>query len=252
MKYPLDRRHFLASMIACPVCASAALAQSPAPHWEYDGARGADRWGQLDSRFQACAVGSEQSPIDITRSVRADIGRLDIKWEPQSFEVVNNGHTIQANAEAGSRLALGRTAYELKQFHFHTPSEHAFDGRRTAMEAHFVHAAPDGKLAVVGVLMTSGRKHDAFAEIMRVAPKKEGEAKLPRPINPRSFLPQGHEFFRYEGSLTTPPCSETVDWNVFKSTIEVAASDIQTFKGLFPMNARPLQAVNRRFLLRNQ
>jgi carbonic anhydrase len=96
----------------------------------------------LDSRFQACAVGSEQSPIDITRAVRADIGRLDIKWDPQPFEVVNNGHTIQANAEAGSRLMRGRTAYELKQFHFRTPTEHAFDGRRKAMEAHFVHAAP--------------------------------------------------------------------------------------------------------------
>ncbi|MCZ8315832.1 carbonic anhydrase family protein [Phreatobacter sp.] len=252
MKNPLDRRRFLASMIACPACASAALAQSPLPHWEYDGARGAENWGQLDNRFQACAVGSQQSPIDLKGAVRADVGGLDIRWEPQPFEVVNNGHTIQANAEAGSRLTLGRTAYELKQFHFHTPSEHAFDGRRTAMEAHFVHAASDGKLAVVGVLMTAGKKHDAFAEIMKAAPKREGEAKLRRPINARSFLPEAREFFRYEGSLTTPPCSETVNWNVLRSTIEVAASDIDTFKGLFPMNARPLQAANRRFLLRNR
>lgn len=251
----MDRRTFLASLAACPVCASAAMAQSAphaphAPHWEYDGDRGSTKWGELDSKFRACAVGSEQSPINLTQAIRARIDNLSIDWKPQAFEVVNNGHTIQANVKEGSGLAIGKARYELKQFHFHTPSEHAVDGKRTAMEAHFVHAAADGRLAVLGVLMIAGKRHKGFSEIMQVAPRKEGETKLKTVLDPASFLPKNRDFYRYEGSLTTPPCSEVVDWNVFDRTIEVAEADIESFRAVFPMNARPLQQLNRRFLLR--
>ncbi|WP_324134626.1 carbonic anhydrase family protein [Bosea sp. (in: a-proteobacteria)] len=246
----MDRRKFLFSLAACPACASAAMAESAAPHWEYEGERGVAKWGELDSRFKACAVGSEQSPIDLTRGIRAKVEDLSFNWKPQAFDVINNGHTIQANVEDGSALAIGKTTYGLKQFHFHTPSEHAIGGKRTAMEAHFVHATSDGRLAVVGVLMIAGAKHKAFSEIMQVAPKKEGEAKLKAALDPRSFLLKSRHFYRYEGSLTTPPCSEIVDWNVFEKTIEVAAADIEAFRAVFPMNARPLQEINRRFLLR--
>ncbi len=247
----MDRRRFLASLAACPACASAALAQTAAPHWEYDGARGATKWGELDSRFKACAVGSEQSPINLTSAIRARVDRLSIDWKPQAFDVINNGHTIQANVKDGSSLTIGKARYDLKQFHFHTPSEHAFNGKRTAMEAHFVHAADDGRLAVVGVLMTAGQRHKGFSEIMQAAPRKEGEAKLKGAIDPAGFLPKSRAFYRYEGSLTTPPCSEVVDWNVLEKTIEVAAADIDAFKSIFPMNARPLQPINRRYLLMN-
>ena len=246
----MNRRKFLASLAACPVCASAAMGQTAAPHWGYEGERGVTKWGEMDSRFKACAVGGEQSPINLTRSIRARVDRLSINWKRQALDVVNNGHTIQANVKDGSVLTIGKSKYGLKQFHFHTPSEHAFDGKRTAMEAHFVHAAADGRLAVVGVLMTAGRRHRGFSEIMKVAPKKEGEAKLDAAFDAARFLPKSREYYRYEGSLTTPPCSEIVEWNVFDKTIEVAAADIDAFKAIFPMNARPLQEINRRFLLK--
>ena len=246
----MDRRKFIASLIACPVCASTARAEGAAPQWEYEGEHGATKWGDMDSKFKACAVGAEQSPIDLTAAIRANVDRLAINWKPQAYDIVNNGHTIQANVKDGGSLTIGKTAYELKQFHFHTPSEHAFGGKRTAMEVHFVHAAADGRLAVVGVLMAAGKTHKGFASIMQAAPKKEGEAKLKATLDPRSFLPKGRDFYRYEGSLTTPPCSEVVDWNVFGTTIDVGTADIDAFKALFPMNARPLQALNRRFLLK--
>jgi carbonic anhydrase len=118
------------------------------------------------------------------------------------------------------------------------------------MEVHFVHAAADGRLAVVGVFMQPGRKNAAFAAIMQVAPRTEGEKTLEQPIDPRQFLPASKALFRYKGSLTTPPCSEVVDWNVFEQPIEVAEADIKAFQAIFSMNARPLQPVNRRFLLR--
>lgn len=237
-------------MIACPVCAAAARAEGTGPHWEYDGERGAQKWGDLDGKFKACAVGAEQSPINLTNAIRANADTLSLHWKKEAFDLVNNGHTIQANATAGSTMKVGKTVYDFKQFHFHTPSEHAFDGKRTAMEAHFVHAAPDGRMAVVGVLMAAGGTHRGFAEIMRAAPAREGEGKLKTALDPRGFLPRKRDFFRYQGSLTTPPCSEVVDWNIFAATIEVAEADIAAFRKLYPMNARPLQAPNRRFLLR--
>jgi len=246
----LNRRSMLAGLLACPVCAGLARAEGAAPHWTYEGHGGADEWGALDSRFKACAVGAEQSPIDLKKATKADVGALRTLWRAEAAKVVNNGHTVQVNVGGGSSASLDGDNYTLKQYHFHTPSEHALDGARTDMEVHFVHANSAGKLAVVGVFMTSGARHDGFAAIMAAAPKEEGEAVLPANVDPNKFLPKSKARFRYEGSLTTPPCSEIVDWNVFEQPIQVAEADINAFVKLFPMNARPLQTINRRFLLK--
>jgi carbonic anhydrase len=173
------------------------------------------------------------------------------EWKPLAYSVVNNGHTIQANAPAGNGMILGTDRFDLKQFHFHTPSEHALNGRRLAMEAHFVHAQASGRLAVIGVFLVPGRANPAFAAVMAAAPKEEGEDELEKPLDIRPFLPRSRALFRYEGSLTTPPCSEVVDWNVYEQPVEVAQKDIDLFRAIFPMNARPLQSVNRRFLLKS-
>jgi carbonic anhydrase len=245
----LSRRRFSLGLLACPLCASAAQA-ADAPHWDYEGHGGAQKWGELADGFKACGIGAEQSPIDLSGSIKATLDPPRFEWKPQAFKIVNNGHTIQANAAPGSTLAIGKDTYNLVQFHFHAPSEHAVNGKRFAMEVHFVNAAADGRLAVVGVFMQPGRKNAAFAAIMQAAPRTEGEKTLDQPVDPRQFLPAGKALFRYKGSLTTPPCSEVVDWNVFEQPIEVAESDIKAFQTIFPMNARPLQPLNRRFLLR--
>jgi carbonic anhydrase len=245
----MDRRSFIGGLVACPVCAAVARADD-APHWAYEGEHGPAKWAEMDGKFKACAIGSEQSPIDLTNAIPAITDHVRISWKPEAFEIVNNGHTIQLNARPGSGLTIGKATYELKQFHFHTPSEHALKGKRTAMEAHFVHADPAGRLAVIGVLMVAGARHKGFGTIMKSAPRTEGEAHLDAPLDPSVFLPQSHGFYRYEGSLTTPPCSEVVDWTVFGHTIQVAQADIDSFKAIFPMNARPLQPINRRFLLK--
>ena len=163
-----------------------------------------------------------------------------------------NGHTIQANVAPGSFAQIGPNRYELKQFHFHRPGEHAVNGKRTAMEAHFVHANEQGKLAVLGVLIVAGPRNPLFAEIMKVAPSSPGEAKLKGPAYAQALLPRrGGLFFRYEGSLTTPPCAETVEWNVYLDPVAVAQADIDAFAKIFANNSRPLQPANRRFILRS-
>lgn len=241
------RRSFLSALTACPLCAAAARAAGGA-YWSYEDAQS---WGKLDPAYQACGIGGEQSPIDLTHAVKANIRAPFLSWKPRAYKIVNNGHTIQAEASPGGFASLGGRKFELTQFHFHTPSEHAIDGKKTAMEAHFVHASKDAGLLVVGVFMKAGKKNEEFAKLMAAAPATQGEAKLKEPVNAAALLPKRRHFFRYEGSLTTPPCSEVVNWNVFADPVEVAASDIDAFKKLFPMNARPLQPIHRRILLQN-
>ena len=117
------------------------------------------------------------------------------------------------------------------------------------MEVHFVHAKPNGSYAVIGAFMKSGAANVAFGAIMAAAPRTPGESALRRPVDPRQLVPAKSEIYRYEGSLTTPPCSEVVDWNIFMRPVEVAAGDVAAFRALYPMNARPLQPRNRRFVL---
>ncbi len=244
----LHRRGFLAGVLACPICAAAARGEGAAS-WDYEGAQ---NWGQLDPTHKACAIGAEQSPIDLTDAIPARLPGLSLDWKPQAFEIVNNGHTIQANVAPGSTAQIGANRYELKQFHLHHPSEHALNGKRKAMEAHFVHADDKGNLVVVGVFLVAGARNPVFAEIMKVAPTSPGQARLKSPVYAQALLPQRRNtVFRYQGSLTTPPCSETVDWNIYLGSTAVAQADIDAFAGIFPDNARPLQSLNRRYLLRS-
>jgi carbonic anhydrase len=245
-----SRRQFLAGLGACPVSAAAVgVAAAQGAHWTY-----ADpgNWG-ADGTYQTCSIGGEQSPIDLTGAVRAEIEPPAVSWRVEAFSVVNNGHTIQANASAGGFATSAGRKYELQQFHFHAPSEHTLDGKRSAMEAHFVHGGEGGNLMVIGVFLEGGGQdaNPAFSALMAAAPKDEGEAALNTPTDPVWLLPKVRHFFRYEGSLTTPPCSEVVEWNVFTAPVAVAQNDIERFKESFPMNARPLQPIHRRILLTN-
>ena len=241
----LTRRSLLAGLVSCPLCAAAAKAEGA--HWSYDDVR---NWGEHDAAAKACALGGEQSPVNLVGAIKADIHAPTLSWKPQAFKIVNNGHTIQANAAPGGFATADNRKFEFKQFHFHTPSEHAVDGRRAAMEAHFVHAEAGGELLVLGAMLEPGAKNnEAFASVMAAAPRAEGEAEPKQPIDASTLLPAERHFYRYEGSLTTPPCSEVVNWYVFAAPVGVGAGDIDIFKKLFPMNARPLQPLRRRVVL---
>jgi carbonic anhydrase len=138
------------------------------------------------------------------------------------------------------------------QFHFHHPSEHTINGASFPMEVHFVHANAAGNLAVMGVLMTAGKVNRVFNTIVLTMPNREGPAiKADSRIDSNAFLPSKRSYYRYEGSLTTPPCTETVNWFVLTESIQVAEADINSFTQLYPMNARPVQKDNRRFVLRS-
>jgi carbonic anhydrase len=147
--------------------------------------------------YRTCAIGGEQSPVDLKGAIKAEIHAPVLSWKPQAYKVVNNGHTIQANAAPGSFAASENRKFELKQFHFHTPSEHAIQGRHAQMEAHFVHAEDGGELLVLGVLMEPSSKkvrNKAFAALMAAAPETEGDAELKAPLDAVSLLPKKRQF----------------------------------------------------------
>ena len=240
----------VAGFALCPLCATHAFAAGL--HWGYEGAEGPENWGNIDPASRVCAAGGQQSPIDITNTFEATLLQLRITWSAHAESILNNGHTIQVNMAEGSVLTHDGAPYRLVQFHFHRPSEHHYAGKVFPMEAHFVHANASGALAVIGVMMTPGRTNGTFSKIIATMPEKEGPAVPADPtVNPNALLPQSRRYYRYSGSLTTPPCSETVDWLLFMEPIQVAQADITRFAQLYPMNARPVQNLQRRFVLRS-
>ena len=246
----MQRREALklfAGLTLCPLCASAGSASEG--HWSYDGATGPEKWGGLDAEDAVCSAGGQQSPIDISAPINARQPPLRMNWSKRPDTIVNNGHTIELEFAEGNTLQMGDRRYALKQFHFHHPSEHLIEGKRFAMEAHFVHAGTDG-LAVIGVLMVAGKPNAMFKKIIRTMPRETGSPVQADPaVDARGLLPTDHAYYHYEGSLTTPPCSETVDWIVLDHPIEVDERDIADFAKLYPMNARPVQKRDRRFIL---
>ena len=156
---------------------------------------------------------------------------LRLSWGRTADTIVNNGHTIQLNFAEGSTLKLGDITYKLVQVHFHRPSEHLIGGKNFPMEAHFVHRADSGRLAVVGVLLAEGKPNVTFGKIVATMPARQGPAvKADSSINPNGLLPAKLGYYRYEGSLTTPPCSEIVEWLLLTTPIQIAARRRRQFR----------------------
>ncbi len=248
----MDRRRLLKALTGvalCPLCTNVGIASEGA-HWSYEGTHGPDHWGDLDPASRVCAVGTQQSPIAIDAAVEAQLPPLQFSWARKADSIVNNGHTVQLDLKDGGVLVVGADRYKLVQFHFHHPSEHLVHDHGFPMEAHFVHGTASGSLGVIGVLMTVGKPNSVFAEIAATMPTSAGTSVTAGPgIDPSGLLPSRRGYYRYSGSLTTPPCSETVDWMLLADPIEVAEADIDAFAKLYPMNARPAQKLDRRFVL---
>jgi carbonic anhydrase len=249
----MNRRHVLRGLAtsgfaACPACI--ALAETAArPKWSYEGATGPQRWNTLDGTYAACGTGSQQSPIDIAGSIRAELAPLEFSYGEITAAVENNGHTIEVPVPPGHVLRVSGADFTLLQFHFHAPSEHRTGGRAFPMEAHFVHSGSAGELAVVAVMLAEGAANPAWAPVFDGIPEgaPSGEAQISLP----ALLPDERSYYLYAGSLTTPSCSEIVTWLVLHQPVGLAASQISRFTSIFPDNARPLQPANRRFILRS-
>lgn len=245
----MKRRTFVKGLAAaglCPLCARGGLAEETGPR-SHEGDSGPDHWGTPED--SACLLGDQQSPLDLTGAIKAELPALEVRWRAGGGTLVNNGHTLQVELPDGGRLLRGARAYELLQFHFHAPSEHLVAGTRFAMEVHFVHRRADSQgLGVLGVFMIPGAANPAFAGLARAFPGAPGGA-VEVSVDPAALLPARLDYWTYEGSLTTPPCSEIVDWTVVQQPLAVDPADIARFTALYSMNARPVVPSNRRYIL---
>lgn len=210
-------------------------------------------WAELSEDNKACGIGHEQSPIDIKLAdvIPADFADVEIHWKPFEPVVTDNGHTIQINTDGmGGYALLGGVPYDLLQFHFHHLSEHTLDGEHTPMEVHFVHKSKAGDLLVLGVLLRQGDAEEpTIATVWPLVPGPHEISLGSEPIDATTMLPAEFGSFRYAGSLTTPPCSEVVTWNVFADPVYLSESQIQTYRDHYENNYRPVQSLYRRLVL---
>jgi carbonic anhydrase len=246
----MKARFFRAGLITVSLILSSNLAFATGAeksHWGYEGHEGPAHWGDLAAEYASCKTGKSQSPINITGAKSAKLADIKFSYQPSALDVVNNGHTIQVNYAAGSSINIGGKQYKLLQFHFHSPSEHTVDGKPYDMVAHLVHQAGDGQLSVIGVLMKKGKANAVIDAIWANLPRHAGDHKRSdTQINVAELLPASHGYYNYSGSLTTPPCSEGVNWIVLKTPVEVSAEQVAAVTNIFSTSVRPVQPLHGR------
>ena len=217
-------------------------------HWDYEGEMGPENWGK---EFPTCGKGKSQSPLNIKGPFEKVRFNIVPDYKPGPLKILNNGHTIQVNVTPGSKIRIDGKAYDLLQFHFHRPSEEHINGKPSAMVIHYVHKNDSGELAVLGVLLQEGNENPGIKTLWSHAPSKEGPEVAPDNVafNPANLLPREMEFYHYDGSLTTPPCTEKVKFYILKTQVNIGKEQITQFP--FKMNARPVQPLNERKIFTN-
>jgi carbonic anhydrase len=163
-------------------------------------------------------------------------------------DLIDNGHTIQVTTDMTITLAIGATAYEFVQLHFHAPSEHTIDGVQAPLEVHFVHKSAAGELAVLGILVREGEHNEVMAPIIAALPSSPDDPRhldnLDLPMD--NLRPLPGSYYRYDGSLTTPPCSEGVQWIVAADHYEISAQQMAEIVPHLHDNFRPVQPLGSR------
>ncbi len=230
------------------------------PHWSHEDQA---HWGAIEDAAQTevplmfpyavCSIGEHQSPVDLASGSNSveKLNKLKMKYHSDEPVFYNSGHAVQVNTSLDyeGRLKIGKETYPLIQFHFHEPSEHIINGEAFPAELHFVHVRENGKIAVLGVLIREGEEHSTIQTILDNVPfvHEEQNADSGIRIDPRSLLPRNKkEYYSFAGSLTTPPCSEGVEWYVLAEPITMSLSQLDQLKNFYTNNARHIQNLNSR------
>jgi carbonic anhydrase len=229
--------------------------------WSYDGHNGPNMWGSFDGDH-ICGSGISQSPISIETGKAAGLSNVSIdpalqsipvQWKPSQLSILNNGHTLQVVYDPGSTITWEGHTYTLQQFHFHSPSEHIVNEKEYPMEVHFVSTAQQSeglKVLVVAVMLKAGSHSPILGHTLDHAPSTVDTTPITisgSPIDATLLLPHDMNYFAYTGSLTTPPCTEGIQWIIMKKPMEVAVEQVHQFQSLFHgPNNRPIQPLNER------
>lgn len=228
----------LMSIVACSTSTHKA-------HWSYDGDEDPSHWAEISETYRECGIGEEQSPINLSiKGAKAKDHTLKFYYHPTPAVIVNNGHTIEFDMEEDNILVADGKRYKLKQFHFHSPSEHTIDGKHFPGELHLVHQAKDNSLAVVGVLIEIG-DGKSFKHIFDQVPATSQTIKTSE-LHLEALVEKSIAHFYYHGSLTTPPCSEHVKWIVLDRHLKLSKDQLKHFTDFYDHNNRPTQAIHKR------
>lgn len=219
--------------------------------WAYKGDNGPAHWGTLKYKYASCKTGRNQSPINIDQTIKAKLGKIRSIRKLPGKEILHNGHGIQINFDFGNMMVLDKMPYQMKHVEFHTPAENTIHGDTYALEAQFFHADSDGNKAIVSVLFKEGKSNKELAKLLLQLPTKKGKKKkLNKRIRAKDLMPSNPRYYRYSGSLTTPPCSEGVKWVVFKTALTASTAQIEKLENaLAHTNSRPVQPLYGRVVL---
>jgi carbonic anhydrase len=256
----------LSALLVLAAC-DRSVEQAPGPeaghaeqvHWGYEGEIGPEHWADLSADFELCRSGRLQSPIDLTGAtpieglaLQRERGQTVLTDERRArvLDLIDNGHTIQVTTATPIFVEIDGEPFELVQFHFHVPSEHTIDGAHAPLEVHFVHKSAQGELAVIGVFVEEG-EHDPIWEVvidgLPSGPEDPRHLEgLNIDVDELRELP--NRYYRYEGSLTTPPCSEGVKWIVMSDAVQISPEQLSAFASRLHDNRRPVQPLGEREL----
>lgn len=234
--------------VSSPAGSPGATSSPAAAHWTYEGGEGPEHWADLSGDFELCTTGTEQSPIDLSAAATVSGDTLELEYATIDDHVSDTGHTVQLTADSEASVEYNGQEYELVQMHYHDPSEHTIDGVAAPVEFHFVHEDDDGELLVVGVLgreSSTGADNVAFAPFI-AATATASSGDVAGSIDLASLLPTSTDHFAYPGSLTTPPCTEGVQWIVMQNPVDLGPAQIDALQSAYAHNSRPVQPLGER------
>ena len=223
-----------------------------ASHWGYEGKESPEHWGEIEDAYKICQTGMNQSPVNIDTTLKAQLAPLLTHYTDGPITLLNNGHTIQAamKSETENSITLDNIPYTLQQFHFHAPSENTVQGKHYAMEMHLVHTSAKGEIVVVAVMFDKGEPNKELDDLWRNMPAAEQNTALKPNLDINQLLPADKRYWRFSGSLTTPPCSEGVTWVVLKHPMTLSAAQLEMFTHtMHHDNNRPVQPLHGRVVV---
>jgi len=252
----MSRKLLITAFLAALALSGCKPSNKAAPAaWGYSGDGAPALWSTLNSDYATCGSGTSQSPIDIVTSglTAGTHGAISVSYNKGELAETNNGHTLEVVYPSGSTMTVNGVTYNLLQFHFHAYSENTIDGVEAKMEAHFVHSTASGhetggSLAVLALLVDEGTENASLKDVFDNFPPIEvaDSTIVGKEVNAADILPTDLSYYQFTGSLTTPPCTEGVEWYVLKNRITVSAAQLAQFTVLMDGNHRPVQSLNGR------
>ncbi|HEX8405304.1 MAG TPA: carbonic anhydrase family protein [Duganella sp.] len=210
--------------------------------WSYEGETGPANWGKINPAWAKCGNGNRQSPIDLRDGMKVELEQVTFDYHPSTFNVTDNGHTVQVMVGGGNFVTVQNRMYELIQFHFHRPSEERINGKGYEMVVHLVHKDGEGRILMLALLLERGKPQPVIQTVWNNLPLEKLETLAPSVVlDPMDLLPARRDYFTFMGSMTTPPCQEGVLWIVMKEPIQASPAQMALFSRLYPLNARPIQ-----------